>query len=169
MKHTIILACATAVVLASCNSSTDTTSRTTDTTVTSTDPGVNSTTTTTSTNTSTAYSPGEGDVSYHNRKVMVYRNGNWVESDKDVTLDDGTVIRRNGYVVRNGEEVKLEDGGTVDKSGRFFDKAGNMVQDGWEGVKKGAKEVGHATEKGFNKAKEEVKDVFTNDDKKKKN
>lgn len=165
MKQTIILACATVIVMASCNNSTDTTSTTTDTTVTTTEP--NSTTTTTSTNTSAAYSPGEGDVSYRNRKVVVYRNGTWVESEKDVTLDDGTIIRKNGRVVRNGEEVELEDGGTVDKSGRFFDKAGNMIEDGWEGVKKGAKEVGQATEKGFNKAKEEVKDVFTDDDKKK--
>src|SRR3954469_15639555 len=45
--------------------------------------------------TSSAYSPSEGDVTYRERKVRVYRSGAWVDADKDVTLDDGTVVYRD--------------------------------------------------------------------------
>jgi len=161
MKQTILFLCAAALLMACNNGETDTTASANDSASTTT------TTTTTSTNTSQAYSPGEGDVSYRDRKVVVYRNGAWTESDKDVTLDDGTVVRRNGRIVHNGEEADLDDGVVVDKSGRFFDKAGNAIEDGWQGLKKGAKKVGDAAEKGFDKAKEGVKDAVNDDDKKK--
>ena len=130
------------------------------------------TTTTTSTtssnnaNSTTTYTAADGDVSYREGRVMVWRNNEWSASDADVTLDDGTVVRRNGHAVRNGEDVELEDGTVVNKSGRFFDKAGNVIEDGWEGVKKGASKAKEGVEKGFNKAKEEVKDA-TNDNERK--
>jgi outer membrane biogenesis lipoprotein LolB len=94
MKRIIALAFA-AVSLTACNddAETDTTTVDTDTT----------TTTTTTTSTNTAYVPGEGDVTYREKKVMVYRNGDWVEADNDVTLDDGVVVRRSGRVERDGK------------------------------------------------------------------
>lgn len=104
------------------------------------------------------FTASEGDVRYVNGEVQVYRSGSWVKTDEDVKVDDGITVRRNGRVVRNGEEVELEDGTVVTKTGRFFDKAGNAIEDGWDGVKKG-----------FKNAKEEVKDVFRDDDKKKEN
>jgi len=110
----------------------------------------------------TTYTSSEGDVSYRNGKVMVWRNNEWVVADNDVTLDNGIVVRRNGRLVRDNEEVEFEDGVVVDKSGRFFDKAGNVIEDGWDGVKKGAKEAKEGVKKGAN----EVKDVFKDDDKK---
>lgn len=117
--------------------------------------------------TTVVYTPTEGDVTYKNGTLMVWRSNSWVEADADVTLDNGIVVRRDGKIVRDEEEVEFEDGIVVDKSGRFFDKAGNIIEDGWEGVKKGAKEAKEGAEKGFNEAKEEVKDVFDDDDKKK--
>jgi len=104
---------------------------------------------TTTSTTTTSYSAKDGDVSYRNGKVVVYRNNEWVESDKDVELEGGVVVRRNGRVERNGETVELREGETVDRTGRFFDKAGNAVEDAWDATKRGAK-----------KAKEEVKEVF---------
>jgi hypothetical protein len=97
---------------------------------------------------------------------LVWKNNDWVAADNDVTLDNGIVVRRNGRVVRDKEEVELEDGVVVNRSGRFFDKAGNVIEDGWDGVKKGAKEAKDGIKKGANEVKEEVKDVFNNDDRK---
>jgi len=129
------------------NTDGDTTTNTNTTaTAAGTETGTNSTTNSTAT---TTYTASEGDVSYRNGKVMVYRNGQWVESDKDVNLEGGVVVRRNGRVERNGQVVKLEEGETVDRTGRFFDKAGNAIENAWDATKRGAK-----------KAKEEVKEVF---------
>jgi len=108
------------------------------------------------------YNASEGDVTYRDGRVRVWRNNEWVDSDNDVTLDDGVVIRRNGRAVRNGEEVELEDGTVVNKSGRFFDRAGNAIENGWDGLKKGVK-------KGYNEVKEEVKDATNNNENKNNN
>ena len=101
-----------------------------------------------------AYAPANGDVTYRDGKVLVWRNNEWVETNDDVSLDNGVVVKRNGEVVRNDDVVVLKDGEVVNKSGNFFDKAGNAIEDAWHGAKKGVKKAG-----------EEVKDVFTNDDK----
>jgi hypothetical protein len=132
MKKILVLAVA-GLFLFSCNENTDTTNKT-------------------DTTTHAAYAPSDGDVSYRNGKLMVWRGNNWEEADDDVTLEGGVVVRRNGEVVRDGKVVELEDGEVVDRSGRFFDKAGHAIEDAWDATKKGAKEV-----------KEEVKDVFTDD------
>ena len=142
MKKLFVFAIIGASLL-SCNDTTETTT-TTDTT--------NSTDTTTH----AAYAPSEGDVSYRNGKLMVWRSNEWEEADDDVTLQNGVVVRRTGKVERDGKVVELEDGEVVDRSGRFFDKAGNAIEDAWDATKKGAKKVG-----------EEVKDVFTDDKKEK--
>ena len=114
----------------------------------------NDTKTDTSTHAANAYTASEGDVTYRNGKVLVWRNNEWVEADDDVRFENGIVVKRNGEVVRNDEVVVLKDGEVVDKSGRFFDKAGNAIEDAWDGAKKGIKKAG-----------EEVKDVFTDDNK----
>jgi pSer/pThr/pTyr-binding forkhead associated (FHA) protein len=117
MKKIIVTALA-AVSLAACNdntgtdatvNTTDSVSSTTETTGSSmgtTDTGTTSSTTTTTT--STTYTPGEGDVTYRDKKVRVWRNGQWVDSDNDVNLDNGVVVRRNGRVTRNGKEVEMQ-------------------------------------------------------------
>jgi hypothetical protein len=59
---------------------------------------------------------------------MVRRNGDWVDADNDVRLDDGSTVNRNGRVVRDGNEVELQEGEVVNKTGRFFDKAGMLLK-----------------------------------------
>ena len=146
MKKLFVLSIVGATALISCNSENKETTSTT----------INSDTTeNAAASNTTTYAPGEGDVSYRNGKVVVWRNNDWVETDEDVTLNDGVVVRRNGEVKRGDDIVKLEEGETVDRSGRFFDKAGNAIEDAWDATKKGVKKAG-----------EEVKDVFTDDDKK---
>ena len=56
----------------------------------------------TTSTTTTTYTPGEGDVTYRDKKVRVRRNNDWVDADKDVTLDDGTVVYRDGRVKKRG-------------------------------------------------------------------
>jgi hypothetical protein len=157
MKKMLLLVGLAACVVA-CTNETDSA---TTTTTTRTDTSNNTAATT------TTYTATEGDVTYRNGRVQVWRNNSWVDSDQDVTLDNGVVVRRNGRAVRNNEEVELEDGMVVNKSGRFFDKAGNVIEDGWDGVKKGANEAKEGVKKGFNEAKEEVKDVLNKDENKK--
>lgn len=112
-----------------------------------------STTTEETTTTSKTYSASEGDVSYRGGKVVVYRNNAWVEADDDVTLDNGIIVRRTGRVAKDNDEYELEEGVVVTKTGDFWDKAGNAIEDGWEGVKKA-----------FRSVKEEVKDAVDSDD-----
>jgi len=156
MKKMFALAAIAASLMACNDADTDRTSVDTDTTI---------TTTTTSTATTT-YTPAEGDVSYRDGKVVVWRNNDWVVSDKDVTLDNGVVVRRNGEVRRDNDVVVLRDGEVVNRTGKFFDKAGNAIEDGWDATKKGAKKAGEAIEKGAKKVGEETKDVFRDDKKK---
>jgi hypothetical protein len=133
MKHSIIAAVIAASLLA-CNTDTTTTNKT-------------------DTSNHAAYSASEGDVSYRNGKLMIWKGGEWKETDNDVHLDNGVVVNRKGEVVKEDKVVVLHDGEVVDKSGRFFDKAGNAIEDAWDATKKGVKKAG-----------EEVKDVFTDDD-----
>ncbi|WP_317126048.1 DUF6799 domain-containing protein, partial [Flaviaesturariibacter flavus] len=107
-----------------------------------------------------AYAPSEGDVSRHNGKVVVYHNGKWTSSTSEVRLDNGATVNSQGRVTYNGENRDLEEGEHVTKAGRFFDKAGNAIEHGWDatktGVKKGAQAVGHAAEKVGSKVKDAV-------------
>ena len=128
---------------------------------------VDTDTTTTTMTTTRTYTAADGDVSYRNEKLMVYRNGGWVESDKDVTLDNGIVVSRKGEVRRDKDVVVINDGEVLDRSGNFWDKTGNAIEDGWDATKRGVKKAGNAIEKGAKKIGEETKDVFTDDKKKK--
>ncbi|HTM92336.1 MAG TPA: DUF6799 domain-containing protein [Flavisolibacter sp.] len=112
------------------------------------------TTNETDTSTHAAYAPSDGDVTYRSGKVMVWRDGEWKEADSDVHLNNGVVVNRKGEVIKEDKVVVLDDGEVVNRSGRFFDKAGNAIDDAWDATKKGVKKAG-----------EEVKDVFTDDDK----
>lgn len=153
MKKVILLAGIAASISACNNESRDNTTVEADT--------INHTTTAPA-----AYTPTDGDLTYKNGKVMVWKNNEWVETDNDVTLDDGTVVHRDGKVEKDKKVVVLDDGEVVDKSGRFFDKAGNAIENAWDATKEGAKETGEAVKKGAGKVGKEVKDVFKDDDKK---
>jgi hypothetical protein len=118
--------------------------------------GAATTTTTENATTTTTYTASEGDVTYKGGKLMVYRNNAWVDADDDITVDNGIVVRKTGHVVKDNDEYELEDGVVVTKTGNFFDKAGNAIENGWEGVKKA-----------FRNVKAEVKDALTPDNKEK--
>jgi hypothetical protein len=109
--------------------------------------------------TTTIYTPSEGDVIYRDGKVMVWRNNDYVLADNDVNLDDNVVVKRNGEVTRNGVVIKLEDGQAVSKTGRFFNKAGEAIEDAWDATKKGVNKAAEAVGKGAKKVGEEVKDA----------
>jgi hypothetical protein len=101
-----------------------------------------------------AYTPAEGDVSYRDKQVMVYRNGAWVRSDEDVKLDNGIVVYRTGVAKKDDKEVELEEGVVVNKEGDFFDRTGKAMENMWSDVKKGA-----------GKVKEEAKEAVTDEEK----
>lgn len=102
------------------------------------------------------YTPAEGDVTYRNKTVLVWRGGDWVEADKDVTLDNGVIIYRNGDVKKEGKTVHLEDGEVVTSVGEFFDETGKAIEDAWNSTKKGVKKLGDGMEKAAKDVKESV-------------
>lgn len=107
----------------------------------------------------TTYMPAEGDVTYRNGKVMVYRTNDWVLADKDVSLEDGIVVYRNGDVKREDKVVRLEEGETVSKTGKFFNKVGEGIEDGWDATKKGVGKAADAVKKAGQKVGEAAKKV----------
>lgn len=113
-------------------------------------------TTATEATTTKTYTASEGDVTYKGGKLMVYRNNSWIDADDDITVDNGIIVRRTGRVVKDSDEYELDEGVVVTKTGNFFDKAGNVIENGWEGVKKA-----------FRNVKAEVKDALTPDRKEK--
>ena len=157
MKKTFLMFCVVAS-LSACNSSTD------DTTIDETDTVVTTSTTETTTSTDT-YTSSEGDVSYRNGKLMVWRNNDWVESDSDVTLDNGVIIYRNGEVKRDNTTIKMEDGEVVTRTGRFFDRTGAAIENAWDDTKRGVSKAGKAVGDAVSDAAKDVKDAVDGDKK----
>ena len=153
----IILMALVASTFAACNDEkkTEVTTTDSDTTMTMTPDATMPATTTTS-----VYAPAEGDISYRGGKVMVWRNGTYVASENDVTLDNGIVVNSKGQATRNGVVVTMEDGETVTRSGRWYNKAGEGIDDAWDATKKGVRKAANAVEKGAKKVGEEIKDVI---------
>lgn len=102
------------------------------------------------------YTAAEGDVMYTEGKTMVYSNGTWVAADKDVTIENGIVITTDGKVIKDNKTVRLADGEVVNKTGNFFNKAGQAIEDGWDATKHGVNEAADATKKGLQKAGEGI-------------
>ena len=73
---------------------------------------------------------------------MVYRNGQWVEADDD---------------------VKLENGEVVDRDGDFFDATGRAIENAWDDTKAGVKEAGKDIEKAAQKAGDKVEGAVDDD------
>lgn len=135
MKRIFFLAFA-AASLAACSNTSNDTAGTNDT----------STTVTTSTTNNAAYSPTEGDITRRDGKVMIMRNGQWVEADNDVRMDNGATVNRDGRVLRDGRERELGEGETVNSSGEFFDRTGRAIENAWEDTKQGVKKAGDKIE-----------------------
>jgi hypothetical protein len=113
----------------------------------------------------TSYTPVDGDVTYRDDKVMVMRNGQWVEADDRVTLENGAVVHKDGRIKKDDKEVKLEDGQVVNKEGDFFDRTGNAIENAWEDAKGGLKDAGKEIEKGAEKAGDKTEDAVDDDKK----
>ena len=89
------------------------------------------TTTKADTSSNAAYAPSEGHVTKRIGQVMVWHDGEWKPADNDVHLNGGVVVNRRGEVIKEDKVIVLDDGEVVDKSGWFFDKAGNAIDDAW--------------------------------------
>ncbi|MEO6135939.1 MAG: DUF6799 domain-containing protein [Ginsengibacter sp.] len=124
-----------ATTFAACNDATTTNDVNTDTLV---------TTTTTSEVNTTTYTPMEGDATYRDGTVRVWKNGDWVAADDDVTLDNGVVVYKTGEVKKDTKTVRLADGEIITRTGNFFDKTGQAIEDGWDATKRGVKKAGDA-------------------------
>ncbi len=145
MTKIIVIALA-ALLLGACNNA--------ETGKTSTVDSINNTTTTT-----TMYTPVEGDVKYEGTRVMVMRNGAWVQADDDVKLENGVTVYKNGRVERGEYEVELRDGEVVNKTGDFFDRSGTAISNAWEATKEGVSDAGRAVKKGVKKVGEKMEDA----------
>jgi hypothetical protein len=77
---------------------------------------------------------------------MIYRNGQWVEANEDVRMDNDVVVTRNGRVIRDGRERDLEDGQVVNRTGEFFDKTGRAIENAWDDTKEGIRKAGDKIE-----------------------
>jgi hypothetical protein len=156
MKKFIAMALV-AVSVVACNDDSDTSASTTDTTT------VITADTTSVNSTSAVYTAADGDVTYRNKKLMVWRNGAWVESNEDVRLENGVVVYRTGRVTRDGKEVNLEDGEVVTRTGNFFDRSGQAIENAWDKTKEGVKDAGKAVGNAAEKAAHKVKDAVDGD------
>ena len=96
----------------------------------------------TETTTTTTYTASEGDVTRKDGKVLIMKNGVWVDIDDDVKLDNGVVIYRTGRATRDGKEVEIVEGEYVNRNGDFFDRTGNAIENGWDRTKEAVKEAG---------------------------
>ncbi len=113
---------------------------------------VNTDTTDRSTMSTTAYVPTEGDATFRDHELMVYRGDKWVATDNEVTMGNGVVVHING-TVKNGEITDtLAEGEIVSHSGDLYDQAGNAIHDAWDVTKKGVNDAGDAVKEGANKA-----------------
>jgi predicted small secreted protein len=154
MKKIIVIAFV-AVSLAACNSNEadkETTIETKDST----------------TSMTTTYTAVEGDVKYTGNRVMVMRNGQWVEADEDVKLDNGVMVNRNGRVTKDDNEIELREGEMVNKTGEFFDNTGQAIENAWDVTKEGAKDAGRAIKNTAKKVGQRVEDAVDRDTSKKK-
>lgn len=102
------------------------------------------------------YTAEEGDVTYRDNKLMVWKSGAWVEADNDIELDNGVKVYRNGEVKRNNEVVVLHDGEVVTKMGKFFNKAGEGIEDAWDATKKGVRTAGEKVKEGAEKVNDKI-------------
>ncbi len=107
-----------------------------------------------------AYTAQDGDVVYRSHKVMIMKNGEWVESDKEVTFDNGVVVNVNGKAIRDGKEIELEEGQVVNRTGNFFDKSGHAMEHAWDDTKEGVKDAGNAVGNAVNKVGDKIGDAF---------
>lgn len=106
----------------------------------------------------TLYTPTQGDVTFKDKQLMVYKGDKWVTTDQNQTVGNGMTVYTNG-TVKNGELTDtLSEGEIVSHTGDLYDKAGNAIHDAWDAAKEGVNKAGEATKEGVNKAGNDAKD-----------
>lgn len=91
------------------------------------------------------YAVTDGDVTFKEGKVLVFKDGAWVVAEKDIALDDGTVITVKGDVKSaDGKIITLKEGETVSKVGKFFDRTGKAITNAWDATKEGVENAAEA-------------------------
>lgn len=99
----------------------------------------------------------EGDVIKRDGRAHVYTNGTWVVMDRDVTLDNGVVIKTDGKVVnKEGQEIVWEEGQYVTRTGAFFDRTGAAIENAWDATKRGVGNAAQATKEGLQTAGDSI-------------
>jgi hypothetical protein len=144
MKKIFLAACTLALFMA-CNDQGSTTN-------------ADSTTDTTDRNmmTTTTYTPTEGDVTFKDHNVLIYKGDKWVPTEKSITMGNGVVVYMDG-TVKNGEQTDtLFEGEIVSHTGDLYDQAGNAIHDAWDATKKGVNDAGDAVKEGADKAENEI-------------
>lgn len=148
-----MIASASILLLSACNDQ-----KSSSTTSTNSDSTLNSTNTA-----SSSYAAADGDVKFTGNKLMVMKNGTWVEADNDIKLESGVTIYRDGRVERDDYQIELRDGEMVNKSGDFFDRTGSAISNAWDATKEGASDAGRAVKKGFNKVGQKIESAIDKD------
>jgi hypothetical protein len=100
----------------------------------------------------TPYTPTQGDVTFRDKQLLIYKDDKWVATDKVQTMGNGIIVYTNG-TVKNGELTDtLAQGEIVSHSGDLYDKAGNAIHDAWSAAKEGVNKAGDAAKDEINKA-----------------
>ena len=120
MKKIFLTACV-AVALTACNSTESKHAMAVD----------KDSTTNTLMNQATGYAPNDGDVTFRNNKVMVYRDTSWKETNDAQTVGSGVVVHTNGVVTNGVQADTLTEGQIVSKTGTFFDASGHVIKNPW--------------------------------------
>lgn len=89
MKKILFMACVAASLTACNNAGTNEDSSVNDNTTVNADTAI---TTTITTPAVTTYTPAEGDVTYRDGNLMVWKGNDWVKANEDVKLDNGIVV-----------------------------------------------------------------------------
>lgn len=104
----------------------------------------------------TAYVPTEGDATFKDQQLMIYKGDKWVTTDHQITMGNGVIVYTNG-TVKNGEIIDtLAEGEIVSHSGDLYDKAGNAIHDAWNVTKKEINNATDSVQAGVNRAGDAV-------------
>lgn len=57
------------------------------------------------------------------KKVMVFKNGQYQALDKEVTLSDGSVLSANGEVKKGATVYKLKEGQSITADGKVMEES----------------------------------------------
>jgi predicted small secreted protein len=106
----------------------------------------------------TTYTSADGDLNWKESKLYIYKNGEWVLVEKDITLADGTVITVNGEVKKGNKVIQLKEGEKVNTVGEFIDNTGKKIENAWDATKEGVSNAADKVKEGAKETGEKIKD-----------